>query len=177
MRRILVSCGLLALLALPAAAAARTPASAKPGYLVVRRGLNDRGVNGRPAVTAVVKGFVLGRISQEARVDVYHLPSGGVQARVKGTDVSTSAVRWHGANGFRLTGKEYSGSNLRFRVTGGPFRLVVRGAGIYLFAGGTGAVWLRGSSVYTKADGKYWLNNGTGRSMPTTRLKLKIGGG
>jgi hypothetical protein len=176
MRRILFSCALLALLALPAAAAARASAPAKPGYLVVRGGLDDRGANGRPAATIVVTGFVLGRISQEARVDIFQLPRGGGQVQVKGTDVSTRPVRWQGADGFRLTGKEYTGSNFRFRAMGGLFRVVVRGAGIYLFAGGTGAVWLRGSSVYPNADGKFSVNGSTPRSLPTRRVKFKIGG-
>ena len=177
MRRILVSCGLVALLALPAAVAANAPApaQAKAGYLVVRGALDDRGANGRPAATLIVKGFVLGRISQEARIEIIQLPSAGSQAaaQVKGTDLSTTAIRWHG-----FTGREYSGSNLRFRVvSGGYFRFVVRGAGIYLFAGGTGHVWLRGSSVYKRADGTYSLNDSAPRSMPTARMKLKIGGG
>jgi hypothetical protein len=178
MRRILVSCGLLVVLALPAAAAARLrpAAPAKPGYVLVRNAAGDGGVNGRPVATVVLKGFVLGRVSQEARVDVFRLQARGSRAvaQVRGTDLSTRPI---GLPGFPGTGKEYTGSNLRFRVLGGYFRLVVRGAGIYLFAGGAGAVWLRGSSVYEKRDGKYWLNDGRGRSMPTTRLKLKLGGG
>src|SRR4051795_3247183 len=41
MRRILLSCALLAVLALPAAAAARASAAGKPGFLVVRRAAGD----------------------------------------------------------------------------------------------------------------------------------------
>ena len=173
MRRILVSCGLLALLALPAAAAAGASATGKPGYLVVRQALDDGGINGRPAATLVMKGFVLGRVSQEARIDVYRLRSGQAATQVKGTDLSTRTIE-----GQHFIGKEYSGSNLRFRVvSGGYFRVVVRGAGIYLFAGGTGTIGLRGSSVHKNADGWYFLNNGSRRSMPTDRLKLTIGRG
>ena len=41
MRQILLSCALLGVLALPAAAVARSSAPAKPGYLVVRKAASD----------------------------------------------------------------------------------------------------------------------------------------
>src|SRR5512133_386403 len=153
MRRILLSCVLLGVLTLPAAAVARSSAPAKPGYLVVRKAAGDGGVNGRPVVTLVVRGFVLGRISQEARVAVYYLPSknaGGVPQVQQGADVSTSTRRWNG-----LPGKVFRGSNFRFRAMGGFYRVVVRGSGVYLFAGGHGHVTFRGSSVNPGADGEY----------------------
>lgn len=172
MRRILVSCALLALLALPAAAAAGSSAkAAKPGFLVVRRAAGDRGVNGRPVATLVVKGFVLGRVSQEARVDIYQLP-GESGPQVKGTDVSTRAVTWNG-----LPGREYNGSNFRFRAIGGHYRVVVRGSGVYLFAGGQGNVKLRGSTRYPNKDGTFSVNGGKFLSMPTVPLSRKLGGG
>jgi len=174
MRRILFSCALLTALVLPVAAFARTSGSTRPGYLVVRRAVSDGGVNGRPIVTLVVRGFVLGRVSQEAEVDVYHLPSASGQGapQVKGADVSTSSVRWHG-----LPGKRYGGSNFRFRATGGFYRVVVRGAGVYVFAGGRGKVWLRGSSANRKTDGTYSVDGSSVRSMPTQLLKRQIGRG
>jgi hypothetical protein len=173
MRRVLLSGVLLAVLLLPAAASARASAQSKPGYLVVRKGLNDGGPNGRPAVTLVVKGFVLGRISQEARVDIYHLPSANTQIlpSAKGQDVRQQAKRWNG-----LPGVEYNGSGFRFSAMGGSYRVVIRGAGVYLFAGGSGSVTLRGSAVYEKADGVYSLNASRFRSLPTRPLKLRIGG-
>lgn len=172
MRRILLGCTLLALLALPAAALAGRSAPAKPGYVVVRRAAGDGGVNGRPVVTVVVKGFVLGRVSQQGRIAVYQLP-GESAPQVSGTDLSTSAVHWRGHSG-----KEYSGSSLRFRAVGGYYRVVVRGSGIYLFAGGTqGHVTLRGSSYNPRADGTFSVNGGIFRSMPTRPLTRKLGGG
>ncbi len=174
MRRILLSCALLTALVLPVAAFARASGPARPGYLVVRRAVSDGGVNGRPIVTLVVRGFVLGRVSQEAEVDIYHLPSASGQGapQVKGADVSTASVRWHG-----LPGKRYTGSNFRFRATGGFYRVVVRGAGVYVFAGGRGKVWLRGSSANKKADGTYSVDGSSVRSMPTQLLKRQIGRG
>jgi hypothetical protein len=175
MRRILLSCALLGMLTLPAAAVARSSAPAKPGYLVVKRAAGDGGVNGRPVVTLVVQGFVLGRISREAQVAVYYLPSknaGGTPQVQQGADVSTSDRRWH-----RLPGKVFTGSNFRFRAMGGRYRVVVRGFGVYLFAGGHGHVKLRGSSVNPRADGTYSVNGGTFRSLPQGPVQRKIAGG
>ena len=175
MRRILLSCVLLGVLTLPAAAVAGSSASTKPGYLVVRHAAGDGGVNGRPVVTLVVRGFVLGRISREARVAVYYLPSkngGGTPQVQQGADVSTSTRRWHG-----LPGRVFNGSKFRFRAMGGFYRVVVRGFGIYLFAGGHGHVTLRGSSVNLRADGQYSVDGSKFRSLPQAPLQRKIGGG
>jgi hypothetical protein len=171
MRPFLLSCAILAVLAVPAAAATRAPGHAKPGYLVVRKAVSDGGVNGSPVATVVVRGFVLGRVSQEAEVDVYHLPPANAP-QVRGANISTAPIRWHG-----LPGKQYSGSNFRFRATGGLYRVVVRGSGVYLFAGGRGRVWLQGSSVNRHADGTYSLDGRAFRSMPTKLLKREMGRG
>ena len=174
MRRTILSFAVPALLAVPAAASAGTHGSGNPGYLVVRQATTDGGVNGRPVVTVVMKGFVLGHVSQEARVEIYQLPSpaGKGAPQVAGADVSTNAIRWHG-----FTGKEYRGSNFRFSAVGGFYRVVVRGSGVYLFAGGSGNVRLRGSSVYRHRDGTYSLDGGHFRSLPEKLLKRRIGRG
>src|SRR5947208_14945991 len=107
MRRILLSCALLGVLTLPAAAVARSSAPAKPGYLVVQKAAGDGGVNGRPVVTLVVRGFVLGRVSQEARVAVYYLPSknaGGTPQVQQGACDSANARRWIGVPGWAFIG-------------------------------------------------------------------------
>jgi hypothetical protein len=174
MRRILLSCAILGVLTLPAAATARAPGAARPGYLVVSNAVGDGGAFGRPVATLVVKGFVLARVSQEARVEIIQLPSVGGQGapQVVGADVSSSAIKWR-----RFSGKEYSGSNFRFRAMGGLYRVVVRGSGVYLFAGGRGQITLRGSSVYPHDDGTYSLNGGTFRSLPRRPVTRKIGRG
>jgi hypothetical protein len=173
MQRILLSCACLAVLTLPAAASAAA-GHAKPGFLVVRKAAGDGGVNGRPVVTVVVEGFVLGRVTQQALVDVYQLPSaaGGGAPQAAGPDVSHHAVRWH-----RFNGTEYSGSGFRFRAMGGAYRVVVRGAGVYLFAGGHGSVLLHGSSVYPGSDGAYSVDGRPFRSLPPRPLTHTIGGG
>ena len=174
MRRILLSCACVAVLTLSAAVSAGARGDAKSGFLVVRKAAADGGVNGRPVVTVVVEGFVLGRVTQQALVDVYQLPSaaGGGTPQAAGSDVSHHAVRWH-----RFNGTEYSGSGFRFRATGGAYRVVVRGAGVYLFAGGHGSVTLRGSSVYPGSDGAYSIDGRRFRSLPPHPLTRAIGGG
>jgi hypothetical protein len=175
MRRILLTCACAAVLMLPAAAARASGQGApKTGYLVVHKAAGDGGVFGHPVVTLVVRGFVLGRVSanREARIDIYHLGAarGGGALRVVG-DFRKTAVRWRG-----LPGAEYNGSGYRFRAIGGYYRVVVRGAGVYLFAGGKGNVTLRGSSFNPGADGTYALNGAAARSLPKHLLKRKFGG-
>ena len=171
MKRILLSCALLTLLALPAAASAREQAQAKPGYLVVRKAAGDGGVNGPAIVTLVVHGFVLGRVSpqDEARVEIYRLNAGAPQTT---PDVSTTTVRWHGR-----TGRAYTGSGFRFLAKGGFYRVVVRGSGVYLYAGGVGHVTVRGSSFDPQGDGKYSVDGGAPRSLPTRPVTRQIGRG
>lgn len=173
MRRILLSLASAGVLMLPAAASAGGGSSAA-GFLVVRNAAGESGVYGPPVVTVVVRGFVLGRASQEARVDVYHLPSVAGQGapQATGADVSRRGVRWR-----RFAGVEYSGSGFRFRAIGGAYRVVVRGSGVYIFAGGQGTVTLRGSSVYPDGDGRYSLDGAAFRSLPAQRMKRTIGGG
>jgi hypothetical protein len=158
---------------LPAAAVAAAQGHAAPGFLVVRKAAGDGGANGHPVVTVVVEGFVLGRVTQEARVDVYQLPTpaGEGQPQAAGPDVSRSGVRWRS-----FPGTEYSGSGFRFRAMGGTYRVVVRGSGVYLFVGGHGNVTLHGSSVYPGADGAYSIDGGAFRSLPKRPLRQKFGG-
>jgi len=176
MRRILLSCATVAILVLPAAASAGASGHRAPGFLVVRKATGDGGVFGRPVVTVVVEGFVLGRVSSnaQARIDVFQLasPAGGGAPQAAGVDVSHNPVRWRS-----FAGTEYSGSGFRFRALGGAYRVVVRGSGLYLFAGGHGKVTLRGSSVYPGADGAYSIDGGTFRSLPAKPLQRTIGQG
>jgi hypothetical protein len=174
MRRILLSLAGIALLALPAATAAGAAGAGKPGFLVVHKAQGDGGVNGPAVVTVVVQGFVLGSASQEAQVDIYHLPSvaGGGGPQASGADVRQTPVRWR-----KFIGTRYSGSSFRFRAIGGAYRVVVHGSGIYLFAGGQGFVTLHGSSLFPLTDGHYSLGGRAFKSLPPSSVKLKIGRG
>jgi hypothetical protein len=174
MRRILLILAGAALLALSAAALAGAAGKARHGFLVVRKAQGDGGLYGPPVVTVVVQGFVLGRATHEARVDVYHLPSaaGGGIPQAVGPDVLHTTVHWR-----RFTGTRYSGSGFRFRAIGGTYRIVIRGSGVNLFAGGHGTVTLHGSSVYRASDGRYSVDGRAFRSLPAAPLTLPIGKG
>jgi hypothetical protein len=85
----------------------------------------------------------------------------------QGADVRTTNTQWGPRHN---PGKVFAGTNFRFRAIGGYYRVVVRGSGVYLFAGGHGHVSLRGS------DGTYSVNGGKFRSLPERLVKRKIGG-
>lgn len=173
MRRILLSVASLAVLALPAAAAARAHSGAAPGYLVVRNAAADGGVTGSPVVTVVVDGFVLGRVSQEGRVEIYHLAAGGtgrLAEQATGVDVSRSSVAWHG-----VPGTAYSGSDFRFRAVRGIWRVVIHGSGVSVYAAGRGRVILHGSVAYPKSDGQYALDGKAFKSLPSGEITRPIG--
>jgi hypothetical protein len=174
MRQILLSCALLAVLTAPAVAvAARTSGHGRPGYVVVRKALDDGGIAGRPVVTLVVRGFVLGRIAQEGQVDVVQLPSVSGQGAPQATSGAFSKSIRRG----KATGREFTGSNFRFRAMGGLYSVTVRGSGVYLFAGGHGHVTVRGSSRYKRTDGWFSVNGSRFRSLPARPVTLKLGRG
>jgi hypothetical protein len=175
MRPILLSCALFAALAFPVAAATGAPTQARPGYLVVRQAAGDGGVNGHAVVTVVVHGFVLGSVSpqDEAKIDIYQLPSpGGEGAPLTTPGVTRQDIRWRGHSGH-----EFNGSGFRFRATGGYYRVVVRGSGVYLFVGGSGNVTLHGSSFQPRQDGTYSIDGGRFRTLPTRSVTRQIGRG
>jgi hypothetical protein len=173
MRRILLLLAGAVLLALPAASAAGAAGRSESGFVVVKNGLGD-GLNGPAVVTVVVHGFVVGRITQEARVDVYHLQTagGGGAPSAAGPDVKKGSVHWRS-----FTGNEYRGSGFRFRAIAGFYRVVVHGSGIYLFAGGHGSVKLRGSATYPRTDGTYSIDGRRFQSLPRRQVERSLGGG
>ena len=75
MRRILVSCAVVGVLALPAAAIARSSAAAKPGYVVVRKAVGNGGVNGSPVVTSSCRASCSAACRRRAQVQIVQLPS------------------------------------------------------------------------------------------------------
>jgi hypothetical protein len=164
MRRILLICAGVVVLALPAAAA-RAGGTAHTGWLVVRNAANARGVVGSPVATVVVRGFVLGRIADQGSVEIYQLgaPS-SASPQATGPDVTHSAAYWHA-----VSGSKWSGSGFRFRAVGGVFRVVVRGSGVYLFAGGRGNVTLQGEG------GSYSLDGGGFHSLPSRPVRRRMG--
>lgn len=177
MARILLLLAGVAILALPAAAAAGPQArDSAPGFLVVRNASTDGGVTGKPVATVVVQGFVLGHVAQEGAVQLFRLASGpgSLAAQAAGVDVSRRAVTYHSRGG-SVPGTEYSGSDFRFRAVGGVWRAVVYGAGVSLYAGGVGRVSLHGSVAYPRADGRYSLNGGRFVSLPAGVFTGRLG--
>jgi hypothetical protein len=75
-----------------------------------------------------------------------------------------------------------SGTNLRFRIVDGRYKLTIRGTGINLSAVGRGQVTLdgRGDDPAVESDGAYALNDGPYRSLPdvekTFALVSPVGG-
>lgn len=175
MRRIVLIGAITAVVAaLPGAAAQARAHRATAGFLVVRNAASDGGVTGSPVVTVVVDGFVLGRVSQEGSVQIYHLASApnSLTVQAAGLDVSRRGVIWRG-----VRGTEFSGSGFRFRAVGGIYRVVIRGSGVYVYAGGHGKFTVHGSTAYPKADGVYSLDGRPFRSLPATALTRPIGAG
>jgi hypothetical protein len=132
MRRSLVLVALLALV-VPLA-----------GYAAARAGEGTLSVdNGRGKVTVQAKGAILGRIASGSVV-VYDLtPNDLYEPFISGDDY----VRLVGE-----TGIQYGGRNLRFRLIGGSYRVVVKGAGIDLSVVANGFAVLEGD---TEAPGVY----------------------
>jgi hypothetical protein len=172
MRPILLSCALFAALVLPLAPATGARAQTRPGYLVVRQAAGNGGVNGHASVILVVHGFVLGSVSpqDQAQIDVYQLP--GEAAPQTTSNVKKTTITWNGH-----PGHEFFGTGFRFRATGGYYRIVVHGSGVYLYAGGTGNVILRGSSFQPRQDGTYSIDGGRFRSLPTRPVTRQLGKG
>lgn len=171
MRRILLSCAILAVLALSGAASAGAHARGRTGFLVVKQGAGD---GRRPIVTLAVHGFVLGSVGpqDEAQVTIIPLNSAQGAPQVAPTDIGKRKAHYG-----RSTGVTYSGTGFRFRAVGGYYRVVIRGSGVYLFAGGVGTVKLQGSSFDRRGDGRYSIDGKRLRSLPTKVLKRQIGGG
>lgn len=174
MRRILLLLAGAAILALPAAAAARAQSQqVAPGFLVVHDASTDGGVTGRPVATVDVHGFVLGHVAQEGAVQIFHLKSspGALAAQATGVDVTRHAVTYQGV----VQGNQFSGSDFRFRAVGGFWRVVVYGAGVSIYAGGEGKARLHGSVEYPGTDGEYSFDGGKFASLPSGVVALTLG--
>lgn len=161
MRKALLLTAVLAI-ALPAAAAATL--SAGDGTLSVE--------DGRGKVTVQARGGILGRLDRGS-VTIFDLtPTDPFDPVVSGDDQPVVLV---GETGIR-----YRGTDLRFRVIGGSFRVVVQGRGIDLSAVGRGIGTLEGETV---DPGLYSLNGSDCRKQPAScevlpelPIRFKLGG-
>lgn len=80
----------------------------------------------------------------------------------------------NGADSTQLVGEHmirYSGSNIRFRMIGGAFVIVVNGSGIDMSVIGRGLVTLDGTTTTT---GTYSVNGGTAQPVPSYKLTFPL---
>ena len=159
---------LLLLLALAVPVVATSGVEAGEGTLSVE--------NARGKVTVQAKGAILGRIAVGSVV-VYDLtPNDGYEPFISGDDY----VKLVGD-----TGIQYGGRNLRFRLIGGSYRIVVRGTGIDLSVVAHGIAILEGDTSALAGAGVYSIdgvdcrtNGGAGcKPLPDKAKLIKLGSG
>jgi hypothetical protein len=165
MRKLLIPLALV-VLAVPLAATAAVGAG--EGTLSVE--------NARGKVTVQAKGAILGRISVGSVV-VYDLtPNDAYEPFISGDDY----VKLVGE-----TGIQYGGRNLRFRLIGGAYRIVVKGTGIDLSVVANGMAILEGDTnapggagVYSTDGTDCRTNGGAGcKPLPDKTKFVKLGSG
>jgi hypothetical protein len=160
------SLALLALLALAVPLA---------GYAAVRAGegtLSVEGGHGKVVVQA--KGAILGRLASGSVIVFDLTPNDAFDPYVSGDDY---------VNLVGETGIQYGGRNLRFRLIGGSYRVVVKGTGIDLSVVANGFAVLEGDpddpGVYS-VDGAD-CRNATGatacKPLPDKAKSVKLGTG
>ena len=137
--------GVLAVLVITGTAAARS-GGPNDGTLTVK--------NGDGRIVMIGRGAVIGRFDKGQVTIKDPNPNDGVGPIVTGADVTQS-----------LNDKttRYSGSNVRFRMIGGPFAVTVFGTDVDLSAIGRGLIQLNGSLVARGVvdDGTYAVNGAT----------------
>lgn len=166
MRRLAIFCLPLIALAAPATALAL---KASDGTLVVKNGSAPRGVT---VVTLSVNGTAIGHVStgspdQFDKVIIFDPNNTG--------DIGAS-----GTNGAQLSKTSATseqkttlvGSDFRFRAAGGFYKIWIYGSGVDLFAVGAGKVTLQGQPDAGTPDGRYSIDGGDWRSLPTVPSDL-----
>jgi hypothetical protein len=146
MRR-LALLALFAALAVPAAALASERA-ADDGTLSV--------VTADGVINVVARGGVIGSCDQ-CRV--------WITDPVAGDGTGAVVTGWEDKDDVTDTKSKWSGTDVRFKLIGGYFKLRVAGTGITLYAVGKGSGSLRGAVTNT---GTWSLNDGTPRLLPDT---------
>ena len=154
MRRLLTF-GMLAALALPAASAARTH-GATDGTLSVQ--------DARGTITISARGGVIGSFARGSVTISDPIDGDGTGPIVSGDDFppierNDTTTTWRG-------------TKVRFRIIGGSFRIVVKGRGINLSLVGTGKVTLSGAG--TDDDGSYSVNGGEYFAVPGFSLPFQL---
>ena len=160
MRRTVVILAVLAAFAVPAVALG-TSLALGDGTLVVKNGSAPKGT---PVVTLVIRGAAIGQISGYGKVVIDDpTPNDGSSPEVTGAN-------WRRDSSDTAT--TYGGTDFRFRVVGGVYKITIYGASVDLVASGHGTAILAGSPDTPSRDGVYSLNGNDFHSLPATPTKL-----
>jgi hypothetical protein len=156
---------LVFLLAVPAASAAVASGTAD-GELSVDAG--------RGKVTVDARGGIIGRFT-DGRVSILDLTPDDAFVPVVFGDELPSVVLSNGA-------VLYRGTNVRFRLVGGRYRVFVHAVGIDLSAVGNGLVWLesdgsRTPGTYSLEGDDCQLVRAKCKPLPEVRTRFKLGTG
>jgi hypothetical protein len=154
---------LVFLLAVPAAALAATSAD---GELSVDAG--------RGKVTVDARGGIIGRFT-DGRVSILDLTPEDAYVPVVFGDELPAVVLPNGA-------VVYRGTNVRFRLVGGRYKVFVHAVGIDLSAVGNGLVWLesdgsRAPGTYSLEGDDCQLARAKCKPLPELRTRFKLGTG
>jgi hypothetical protein len=152
MRRLLVPVLLLAT-AVPATASAERAGPPPDGTLAVR--------DGRGKVQMTVKGSLIGRLASGSITIEELAPDDDTEPVVRGY----KTFKWGRNSNLRT----YTGKNVRFRLIGGRYRVVLNGKGLFFSLVGKGRVTLNGNGSIEDGvfyDGFYSLNGSEEESLP-----------
>jgi hypothetical protein len=157
---------LVFLLAVSAAASAALASTKADGELSVD--------SGRGKIWVDARGGIIGRFT-EGRVTILDLTPDDAFVPVPFGDELPPVILPNGAVVFR-------GTNVRFRLVGGRYRVFVHAVGIDLSAVGNGSVWLESDG--TRSPGTYSLDGddcqlarAKCKPLPFERTKFKLGSG
>jgi hypothetical protein len=130
--------------------------------------------SGRGKVTVDARGGVIGRFT-DGRVSILDLsPEDGYVPVVFGDELPPVEL----ANGAVV----YRGTNVRFRLVGGRYKVILHAVGIDLSAVGNGLVWLesdgsRFPGTYSLDGGDCQLARAKCKPLPELRTRFKLGTG
>jgi hypothetical protein len=155
MRRLLISCALIAL-ALPVAIQTAWAAGAADGTLSVK--------NATGLVMVSANGVIIGH-ADKARITITDADHTDGRVIVLGAESKVAITP---------TKTVYKGDDMRFKLLGGDNILFIRGSGISLSAVGEGKVSLDGGNVANA--GKYSIDDGPFKSLPDSYQTFSFGG-
>lgn len=172
MRRLALVSAALALLAVPAAASGAASAPGD-GSLVVQNGAAPwtwrvPGDTDVPVVQLTITGSVIGRVNGLGRIVIDSGSDTDAVVQVVGAGNPTTSKKIS-------TAQVWVANDFRFRAVNGTFTILIYGSDVSLVAVGKGSVRLAGLPDAPHEDGRYSLNDGDFRSLPSAQTaKLPI---